>query len=206
MQHSSRKNPCPICSRNVDDKCRWSSTRIFCYVGNTFSPPSHLRLGDIIKVDGEDWRLLSYNAGFSRNSYVFALSLGTDYRYLSFEDKREFRRKCIRATRDFLAQQSVAERLMSELQSENDFCQMNLDSFYKNKGIAQKLISECTNLMTAWAINKRYLLASSLRPDPSKLLMQTARAKLKEIHSFERMAFNAQSPEKQDLRPEHCWF
>lgn len=196
MQHSSRKNPCPVCGRNTDDKCRKNSTRIFCYAGDSFSPPANLRLGDRIKIEGEHWRLLSYNAGFSQNSYVFALDQGVDYRFLNLEDKREFRRKCISYTREFLEQEKTIDKLTSVLQGEEVFHEMTLGAFYKNKANAKSALELLSPLLVFASANKRYLLASQVDIDGAKKKFRETRELLAAIYSFEKFAFDSASPEK----------
>ena len=72
MQHSSKHNPCPICGRDIDDKCRWNDSTILCYCGNSFHPPEHLALGQIILASGVNWKLISYYSGFAKSSYLFS--------------------------------------------------------------------------------------------------------------------------------------
>lgn len=72
MQHSSKYNPCPVCGRYTDDKCRWNDSTILCYCGDLFHPPQELKLGQILKLGHDNWKLISYYAGFSNGSYLFA--------------------------------------------------------------------------------------------------------------------------------------
>jgi hypothetical protein len=71
MQSSSRKNPCPICDRNKDDKCRWSDDIIFCYFGDDFAPSENYSIGDVVDTGIGRWALVRKTAGFSGGSYCF---------------------------------------------------------------------------------------------------------------------------------------
>lgn len=72
MNHSSRREPCPICGRDTNDYCRWNDDFVFCFQGTSFHPPEHLRLGQTIRLaSGRSLALLSRSAGFSGQSALF---------------------------------------------------------------------------------------------------------------------------------------
>ncbi|MBO8223080.1 hypothetical protein HA142_06095 [Prochlorococcus marinus str. XMU1401] len=71
MQYSSRKNPCPVCGRNKDSDCRWNDEVMFCHVGTNFAPPSHLKVGEVLVVNGIEWALVKTDAGHSGRAHVF---------------------------------------------------------------------------------------------------------------------------------------
>ena len=74
FSRSSKRNPCPICTRNKDDKCAFKSDTIHCYDGVTNYPPRNLKLGQIIQINygsTRDWALVKKNAGFSGNHCIF---------------------------------------------------------------------------------------------------------------------------------------
>ena len=51
-------NPCPICGRDIDDKCRMNNdnTYIQCHIGDTFKPPN-CEYGATLKgIDGQRWK------------------------------------------------------------------------------------------------------------------------------------------------------
>lgn len=52
---SSEAKPCPICSRTKDGDCRISPELLICAYGNTHSPPSGIRPGDVIERNGQAW-------------------------------------------------------------------------------------------------------------------------------------------------------
>lgn len=202
MQHSSRKSPCVICGRNKDDKCRHSSTRIYCYVGDSFSPPLSLRIGDKIKIAGQEWRLFSTSSGFAQNSFAFALHEGDEYRFLSYEDKREFRKNCIRLTRLFVQKQKTVSSLMHAVKPEECFCSMNLDAFYENKLKAGQLLNLLKDLMDFSFTNKRYLIDSGVDINLAKVLFKQTKDQVEVIHNFESMWLGATAPETGDFRPQ----
>lgn len=78
MKHSSKSNPCPVCDRTKDDKCRWNDNFIFCYRGDSFAPPD-LRAGQVVEVPG--WPRLAVVAeagGFAGASVVLAPDEGRE--------------------------------------------------------------------------------------------------------------------------------
>lgn len=73
LQASGRLSPCPVCGRNVDDKCRFSSELILCYQGERFHPPSDVRIGDVLWVEGRRWYLAATEAGYANASHCYGL-------------------------------------------------------------------------------------------------------------------------------------
>ncbi|RPF80722.1 MAG: hypothetical protein CBB80_010595 [Synechococcus sp. TMED20] len=71
MKASGRNNPCPCCGRNINGSCRWNDDTILCFHGETFSPPSDLRPGDTITINGKPWALIRRDGGFSGMAAVF---------------------------------------------------------------------------------------------------------------------------------------
>lgn len=81
MDHSSKANPCPVCGRDKDDKCRWNDSFIFCYQGDSYSPPD-LRVGQTLEVPG--WPRLAVvglQGGFAGASVVLAPDDGDEARW-----------------------------------------------------------------------------------------------------------------------------
>ena len=66
MQVSSKANPCPCCGRTKDTDCRFDDEVILCHNGSTSGPPSHLRIGDTITIQGRPWALVKTDAGYDR--------------------------------------------------------------------------------------------------------------------------------------------
>ena len=71
MQYSSKRNPCPVCARDKDSDCRWNDEVIFCHCGSSFAPPSHLKVGKTLIVNGIEWALVKTDAGHSGRAFVF---------------------------------------------------------------------------------------------------------------------------------------
>jgi CRISPR-associated protein Cmr3 len=60
LEPSSKRNPCPICSRTKDGDCRTGDGLAICHHGSTHHPPEGLRPGDVIEGrDGQWWAFTS---------------------------------------------------------------------------------------------------------------------------------------------------
>ena len=68
---SGRNHPCPICGRQTDSKCSWRRGKVHCYPGDSYHPPSHLKIGDTIQVNGNTWALVANRGGWSGSHWVF---------------------------------------------------------------------------------------------------------------------------------------
>ena len=71
MNYSRRGSPCPVCSRERDADCRWTNDSIFCHLGSTHRPPTHLKLGETLQIKGSKWALVSLSAGYDKSAYLF---------------------------------------------------------------------------------------------------------------------------------------
>ena len=71
MNYSRRGDPCPVCSRDKDNDCRWTNDSIFCHLGSSHRPPTHLKLGDTLVLKGNKWALVSLSAGYDKSAYLF---------------------------------------------------------------------------------------------------------------------------------------
>jgi len=51
-------NPCPICGRDIDNKCRMhvDNTFIQCHLGDTFMPPNGKYAATLKGIDGQRWK------------------------------------------------------------------------------------------------------------------------------------------------------
>lgn len=190
MKHSSRRKPCPICGRNIDDKCRWNDEMIFCYNGDSFSPPHYLKIGDRIKVGGGDYALFSQVCGFAGNSYGFALVDDFNYRFLHHEDKKTFRRKSVQITRIVIKKQNKLYDLLHALRDECDFHEMNLDEFYANKRCAKKAESLIEQFISFLALNKRFVIDYLSHVTSVTRWKEKLRVVLKSAYDFECLHFS----------------
>ena len=188
MQHSSKKNPCPICQRIKDDKCRWDEEFILCYFGDEYAPPNKLSLGDTVKVDGLDWALVKTTAGFSGGSYCFvrhrplfnAAGLSTQ------ERERELKRKITCA--------QGAEIAFSDLRKIYQKClgmpepeSMRLDEINFYKRISLKANMRARKLRRFISRNKRYVKRANYYSSALELWEKQSRYQLDGILYFERV-------------------
>ena len=67
---SSKRNPCPVCGRDSDDKCRRSNEMLSCYWGERFAPPADLKLGQVLDIEGRRWAVVNISGGFAGNSLI----------------------------------------------------------------------------------------------------------------------------------------
>lgn len=67
---SSKRNPCPVCGRDSDDKCRRSNEMLSCYWGERFAPPAGLKLGQVLDIEGRRWAVVNLSGGFAGNSLI----------------------------------------------------------------------------------------------------------------------------------------
>jgi len=189
MKHSSRRESCPICGRNTDDKCRWNDEMIFCYDGTSFAPPQYLKLGDKVKVGLDSYALFSQACGFANNSYGFALVDDFDYRFLRYEDKRAFRKKCVSITRTFIKKRDSVFALVNALRDECVFHEMRLDEFDENKRCTEKANSLLASLFEFTSANKRYVVDYLAQVKAITEATEKTEHSLREIERFERLYF-----------------
>lgn len=67
---SSKRNPCWVCGRYTDDKCRRSDDLLSCYWGERFAPPAGLTLGKTLDIEGRRWAVVNLSGGFAGNSVI----------------------------------------------------------------------------------------------------------------------------------------
>ena len=163
---------------------------IFCYDGTSFAPPQYLKLGDRIKIGLENYALFSQTCGFANNSYGFALVDDFDYRFLRYEDKRAFRRKCVNITRTFIKKRDSVLALMNALRDESVLHEMRLDEFYANKRCTEKAISLLASLYEYMTANKRYVVDYLLQVKQVTEKKDCAELLLTCMYNFERLHFD----------------
>ena len=200
MKHSSRRTPCPVCDRDKDDKCRWNDDFILCYVGNSFSPPGHIKIGDRIKIEQRTYALCSQVSGFAGNSFCFALVDDFDYRFLPYEDKIAYRRQCVKVTRIFMAKHSSAIELINHIANDEIFYEMTANQFYANKNTVKAAISLLTELVEHATANKRHIIDYLQQIKTVIEATRDMRQKLNSIYEFERFLFASPNPDQSDMR------
>lgn len=158
MNHSSKNNPCPVCGRNTDDKCRWSDEFILCYDGDSFAPPAHLSVGDKIKIKSETYALCSVLSGFAGSSHCFALVDDFNYRFLKYEDKRMYRTQCVRTMKEFLQKKKSIDLSVKFIQLNENLQKLTLAELAYCKLVAEKCKSSAETLLSYASANKRYIV------------------------------------------------
>ena len=67
---STKRNPCPVCGRVNDDKCRRSEYLLCCYWGERFAPPAGLKLGQVLDIEDHRWAVVNLAGGFAGNCLI----------------------------------------------------------------------------------------------------------------------------------------
>lgn len=166
MNYSSKSNPCGICGRTTDDKCRWSDNFISCYYGNSFHPPSGLRLGDFIEAFGSRWKLVKLDGGFSGGSYIFATASEHEPARRQTREEREHYRKQI----DFIAHKSKRllfhlRKLVQKSYGLQPFSTMDLKQLRSANDLLKQTLDDCDYAIKFVAENRRSI------PNAKKLSM-----------------------------------
>ena len=186
MNHSSRNNPCPVCERNTDDKCRWNDEFILCYDGDSFAPPGHLRVGDKIKLNGQSFALCSTLSGFAGNSHCFALVDDFNYRFLKYEDKRTYRAQCVLAMKEFLQRKESIDISVEFIKLRENLQALTASELMHCKLTAQKCKSLTEDLLKYASENKKYIIEYFLHVNLIFQSQKIAGDALEEILSFEK--------------------
>lgn len=166
MKHSSRKDPCPVCGRDTDDKCRWNDFNIFCYCGDSFHPPTALRLGEFVQAFGQNWKLVKYDGGFSGGSYIFVIAANdqTPRRYTK-EEREQYRKQI-----DFIAHKSKRllfhlRKLVQKSYGLQPFSTMDLEQLRSANDLLKQTLDDCDYAIKFVAQNRRSI------PNAKKLSM-----------------------------------
>jgi len=163
---------------------------IFCYNGDSFSPPHYLKTGDKIKIGLNSYALFSQVCGFAGNSYGFALVDDFDYRFLPYQDKKTFRRESVKITRTLVAKQDKLYSFLQALRDECDFYEMNLDEFYANKRYTKKAVQLVEQFIDFLVLNKRFVVNYLLHLNSVTERQEKLHATLQKIYNFERLHFD----------------
>ena len=148
MQYSSKRNPCPVCARDKDSDCRWNDEVIFCHCGSSFAPPSHLKVGKILIVNGIEWALVKTDAGHSGRAFVFKphrpLEKSFNYSPQLYKEqqnkKDELFRIAVSAFEDYLK--------VSKAALECDAQQCTLEQLREYKRLIERAVEEGKELKT----------------------------------------------------------
>ncbi len=156
MRHSSRGNPCPICFRDKDDKCRWNDHAILCFFGSSFHPPEHLHRGDTIIVGEEKWRLSRLDAGFAGNSYLFVRS--NELHLLSPLQRQRKIKESTKQIIDIKSEFASIRKLVYISISTPSFESLTYDEFVKYKRTTHEAINKCEHLISVISINRNRIV------------------------------------------------
>lgn len=147
MKHSSRTEPCPICGRNVDDKCRWAENAIFCYFGDSFHPPMNLNKGDVIEAFESSWKLLYLQGGFSGGSYVFTRYNSVKNSFVSREEKQKLQKLISENTLKLQKQINSLRKLVQRSYALKDFQQMTSQDLSAAALLLDRTMQECESVL-----------------------------------------------------------
>jgi len=172
MKHSSRKDPCPICDRNTDDKCRWNDFNIFCYCGESFHPPNSLRLGDSVQAFGKRWKLVKLNGGFSGGSYIFATAADDEpVRRQTKEEREQYRKRIDLTVYKSKKMFSQLRQKVHQCYALRDFYALSLDQIQDASSLLQTTVSDCDAALKFVSRN-RGLIPDSKRLTAAYLIWQ----------------------------------
>jgi len=187
MKHSSRHNPCPICCRNVDDKCRWTENAIFCFYGDSFHPPNSLQLGDVATAFGVEWRLVKLQGGFSGGSYVFLKARDQiEFRKFSDEERTKYNLETQRI-KDKINKRFVALRKdVKSCFAIRDTHSMRTDELRSAINLLKSTLDECKNLYQFVYENKHRANFSAMKTAALVIWGKRVKYQRRDVEDFTR--------------------
>lgn len=221
MEHSSKNAPCPICERSKDDKCRFNENMIFCYCGDDFRPPSTLEQGDKILALGAYWRLVSFEAGFSDNSYLFIRCNESDLSE-SLSPLRARRKQ--RSGEDRLipwqSEFNQTRRLLHRALAVQEFELLTTERLSYAKDVTEEALDACENLVLKISAYKARMALRKNTITALRIWRKTLQFRLRDIELFEKWALGvpASAPQRPSWLPaepapvvaagtgDDCWF
>lgn len=221
MEHSSRNTPCPVCERFKDDKCRWGSDMIFCYCGDDFRPPSTLEQGGKILALGAYWRLVSLEAGFSDNSYLFIRCNESDLSE-SLSPLRARRKQ--RSGEDRLipwqSEFNQTRRLLHRALAVQEFELLTTERLSYTKDVTEEALDTCESLLLKISAYKARMALRKNTIIALRIWRKTLQFRLRDIELFEKWALGvpASVPPRPSWLPaepapvaeaetdDDCWF
>ena len=155
MYHSSRKNPCPVCARDTDDKCRWSDEFILCYQGSRFHPPDY-RLGEVVHLpDWPEMACTSLSAGFSGQHLLLTPNRPLEGHTSTSQEDREERLRQVRQARAEAERKIKTIRaILRKLQKTPDLTTCRLDQILLFSQASDKIYATALELKTDLRINR----------------------------------------------------
>lgn len=189
MQHSSEYNPCPICGRDTDDKCRWNDSTILCYYGDLFHPPKELSLGQFLQLGETQWKLISYYAGFSNGSYLFAKTDAIEFLSPLQQQRKkvEVRSGARKNTIDYKDKFAKTRKLLHRCLAVKDPQHLRVEEIAEAKKVCEGAIKECSELIGFIADNRARLTVKKNHVFALKHWGKMLDYELKELINFERV-------------------
>lgn len=192
MHHSSRKNPCPICFRDKDDKCRWNDHAVLCFFGNSFHPPEHLHRGDTIIVGEEKWRLSRLDAGFAGSSYLFVRS--NELNLLSPLERQRRIKSTVKSIIDIRKEFLQTRDLVFVSFSTPAFESLAYHEFMNYKKATHKAIDQCEHLISVISINKSRVVLKKFTVEALQYWRKRLVYQLKDFLLFEIKSYGVIDP------------
>lgn len=208
MQHSSKQNPCPVCGRNSDDKCRWNDSSILCYCGDSFRPPKSLNLGETIKVLGVNWRLISFYSGFANASYLFAKT--DNFYYLSplekHRRKTEIRDEAKEKIAEYRKKFILVRQLLHKSLNIKEIQFLTIREISDGQKLTELAIAECSKLISMLVEYKALITIKKNHIFALKYWEKTLRYQLTDIENFQNLYLSPSSKLPILTEQEDCWF
>lgn len=186
MESSGKRNPCPICHRDKDDKCRWDEEIILCYCGDDFAPSPLFRIGQVVKALGVEWALVNKSGGFAASSYSFIRHKPLERTFLfSEKEKKELSEKKIAYAFGLDAAFKELRKLYQFSLSAPPLEFMTLADLNKHKLVGKKICARARGLKKFIGKNRMIVGRRKKEVTALRIWEKQARYDLKEIESFE---------------------
>lgn len=208
MQHSSRHNPCPVCGRDSDDKCRWNDSSILCYCGDSFRPRESLSLGDIIHLSDQPWKLISYYSGFAKASYLF-IKINEFYDLSPLERRKkkvQIREKSKEINVEYKEKFARVRNLLHRSLAIPDLEYLNLREITEGRNLTELALVECSKLLSMLVENKAFVAAKKNHVFVLRNWQKTLKYQLASIELFENLYLMPTVKFSSFMKQESSWF
>ena len=191
---------------------------IFCYCGDEFRPSSHLELGDKVPVLGSFWRLVSSEAGFADNSYLFIKCKENDTfsPLRARKQKRSGEVKLIPWCSDF----AQVRRLLHRALSVKEFECLTPERLGWGRELTEQALDTCEDLLLKISAYKNRMALKKNTITALRLWRKTLQFRLRDFMIFERamLGVPAEPPARPSWLPveppaatdgeigDDCWF
>lgn len=191
---------------------------IFCYCGDEFRPSSRLELGDKVEALGGYWRLVSFEAGFADNSYLFVRCEEghTLSPMRARKQKRSGQERLIPWYSDF----AQVRRLLHQVLSVKEFEWLTLERFASGQELTEQALDTCEDLLLKISAYKNRMALRKNTITALRLWRKTLQFRLRDFVMFERamLGVPAEPPARPSWLPveppaategetgDDCWF